>query len=152
VSGEQRNKFLPKPRSRTRAHPVSLWVAIVLTFTVFLTIGGILFLLVVVLLDYADAPGWLVLSTWPVPTVAMLVWALRARFPATASDYEAQSWGDYSVRAVMIGIERPRNVAARVATAVRPLDPRPTTTPEVSPVAAPRVRRVRPDDPPVASR
>jgi hypothetical protein len=118
VSGEQRNKFLPKPRWRTRANSVSLWVAIVLTFTVFLAIGGLLLLVVVVLLDYADAPGWLVLLTWLLPTVAVLVWALRARIPATASDYEAQFWGDYSVRAVMIGIERPRHVAARVATAV----------------------------------
>jgi hypothetical protein len=118
VSGEQRNKFLPKPRWRTRADPVSLWAAIVLTFAVFLSIGGCVFLLVVVLLDYADAPGWLVLLTWLVPTLGVLAWALRARGPATASDYEAQFWGDYSVRAVMIGIERPRNVAARVATAV----------------------------------
>jgi hypothetical protein len=59
-----------------------------------------------------------VLLTWLVPTVAMSAWALRARVPATASDYEAQSWGDYSVRAVMIGVERPRHPAARVATGI----------------------------------
>ena len=118
VSGEQRNKFLPKPRWRTRAAPSSLWAAIVLTFAVFLAIGGILFLLAVVLLDYVDAPGWLVFVMWLLPTAAMLVWVLRARIPATSSDYEAQAWGDYSVRAVMIGVERPRSAAARVATAV----------------------------------
>jgi hypothetical protein len=95
-----------------------LWAAILLTFAVFLAIGGVLFLLIVVLLDYADAPWWLVFLLWLVPTVSMLAWALRGRIPATASDYEAQSWGDYSVRAVMIGIEQPRNVPARVATAV----------------------------------
>jgi hypothetical protein len=118
VSGEQRNKFLPKPPWRTRVDPVSLWVAIALTFALFLTIGGSLLLLVIVLLDYADVPEWIVLLTWLVPTLAMLAWALRAKIPATASDYEAQSWGDYSVRAVMIGVERPRHPAARVATAV----------------------------------
>jgi hypothetical protein len=118
VSGEQRNIFLPKPRWRTRAGPVSLWAAIVLTFVVFLAIGGTVFLFVVVLLDYADAPGWLVFSTWLVPTAAVTIWALRARVPATASDYEAQIWGAYALRAVMIGIERPRHVVARVATAV----------------------------------
>lgn len=110
--------FLPKPRWRTRASRVSLWAAIVLTFAVFLLIGGAVFLFVVVLLDYADAPGWLVFLTWLVPTVAVMVWALRARVPATASNYEAQIWGDYALRAVMIGIERPRHVVARVATAL----------------------------------
>ncbi len=118
MSGEQRNKFLPKPRWRTRASPASLWAAIVLTFGVLLAIGGSVFLLVVVLFDYADAPGWLVLLAWLVPTVAVLVWVVLARVPATASDYESQIWGDYAVRAVMIGIERPRRVAARVATAI----------------------------------
>lgn len=118
MSGDERNKFLPKPRWRTRASPASLWAAIVLTFAVLLAIGGFVFLLVVVLLDYSDAPGWLVLLTWLVPTVAVLVWALLARLPATASDYESQIWGDYAVRAVMIGIERPRSVVSRVVTAI----------------------------------
>ena len=118
MSGERPNPFLPKPPWRSRASTGSLWAAIATTFAIMLAIGGILFVAVVVVLDYADAPRWMALVTWAVPTVSMLVWAVRGRIPATESDYEAQSWSDYSVRAVMIGIERPRGVPARVATAV----------------------------------
>lgn len=118
MSREQRNPFLPKPPWRTRVGTGTLWAAIATTFAIMTAIGLALLLLVVVLLDYADAPGWLTLLLWAVPTASMLVWALRGRVPATASDYEAQSWSDYSVRAVMIGIERPRPVPARIVTGV----------------------------------
>lgn len=81
-------------------------------------VGWAVLWLVIVLIDYADLPGWLVHAAWIVPTLGTLVWAVLRPSPATASEDEEQPWSDYAVRAVMVGVGEPRPVATRVVTGI----------------------------------
>jgi len=114
----EQSEWLPKPRWRTRASRPSLWAAVAVTFAAIVAVGWAVLLLVMLLIDYADLPGWLIHAAWIVPTLGTLVWALLRPSPATASEDEAQPWSDYAVRAVMIGVDEPRPMAARVVTGI----------------------------------
>lgn len=113
-----RNEFLPGPKWRERARPAPLWVAIVVTFGLVVLVGSVVLWFVIAILDYADAPAWIVFAGWLALTLAVLGWALRTDVAATASDFEDQAWSEYAVRAVMVGRERPRSASARMITAV----------------------------------
>ncbi len=113
-----RSEFLPGPKWRARARPASLWAAVLVTFGLVIMAGGVVLWFAIVLLDYADAPGWLIVAGWMALTFAVLGWALRTDVAAIASDYEDQAWSEYAVRAVMVGRDQPRSSSARMITAV----------------------------------
>lgn len=94
-----------------------LWAGVVITFAAIVAFGAAVVYGALLVLDRLDAPAWIAWSVWAGPTAGVLVWALKPGHAATASDDEAMPWSDYSVRAVMIGIESPRALPARVATA-----------------------------------
>ena len=115
---DERNEFLPGPKWRARARPGSLWTAVIVTFGLVILVGGVVLWFAIVLLDYADAPGWVTVAGWMALTFGVLGWALRTNVAAIASDYEDQAWSEYAVRAVMVGREQPRSASSRMITAV----------------------------------
>ncbi len=83
-----------------------------------MSFGAVLLWALFRLLDWLDAPGWVVGSVWVSLTVGTTLWALIANAPATSSDMEYQPWTEFVVRYVMVGSGTPRPVPLRVITGV----------------------------------
>lgn len=113
-----RNEFLPKPAWRLRTGPRRRATAIAATFSLVLLLGAGTFSLLFAVIRKFEAPGWVQVVAWLVPTMAVTVWAVRSSAPATVSDIESQGWGEYVVRFVMIGSETARPVPLRVITGI----------------------------------
>lgn len=111
-------EFMPRPRWRTRVTARPRWLAIGVTFALIVALGWGVLAVVMIGLDRLGVPDAWRHAVWVVPTVGSLIWALWRPQPATASDDEQQPWSDYAVRAVMIGVERPRPAAGRAVTGI----------------------------------
>ena len=105
-------------RWRTRAAAGPRWLAVGVTFALIVALGWGVLAVVLVALDRIGVPGTWRHVVWVVPTVGAVIWALWRPQPATASEDEQQPWSDYAVRAVMIGVERPRPAAGRAVTGI----------------------------------
>jgi hypothetical protein len=81
-------------------------------------IGATLMTLVMTLLDRIGAPSLVAAAPWYLPTIAALVWNLGRPKPGLAGQDGDESWLVYSIRAVMVGAERPKSRPARAITAV----------------------------------
>lgn len=110
------NEFLPKPRWREHCSPKQLGLAITATFASIVLFGAALLWALVGLLNWIDAPGWVVGSAWLALTASSTLWSLIAKTPATSSDMEYQPWTEYVVRYVMVASGTTRPLALRVIT------------------------------------
>jgi hypothetical protein len=117
TGGEERNEFVRGPRWRVTASPSRLRWGALATFATACLVGLVAMSLAMVVLAALDAPGWLVLAPWWLPTLAVLVWTMtRPRAAVATNDDEA--WVTYVVLFVLVGADDPRPVPARVIVAV----------------------------------
>lgn len=112
------NEFLPRPPWRRRVGTGPRGLAITLTFALAIALGAAVLMLALLVVRKLDAPSWVQVMVWVVPTVATTGWSTRSRTPATKSDSDAQGWGEYVARFVMVGNETVRSIPLRVITGV----------------------------------
>ena len=93
-------------------------MAITATFASIVLVGAALLWALIRLLNWIDAPDWVVGSAWLALTASSTLWSLVAKTPATSSDMEYQPWTEYVVRFVMVGSGTTRPLALRVITGV----------------------------------
>ena len=105
------------PNWRTRADPQHRATAAAVTFAAVVIIGAVLMALPMWLLDSLEAPGWLFLLPWWLPTLGTVIWTLRSPAPAIVTDDDDDSWAIYSIRFVLVGAGEPRPTPIRVIAA-----------------------------------
>lgn len=110
--------MIMRPAWRSRTTPGRRAVAAGLTCALIGALGLGLLWLVVRVLQWLDAPGWLVWAPWWLPTAAAVVWALRHPKPAEVTEDGADSWLIMSMRTVMVGVGEARPRPLRAATGV----------------------------------
>lgn len=113
----ERSEFIRGPRWRVTAAPSRRRTAAWVTFATVVVVGVVPLAFTVWLLARLDAPGWLVLAPWWLPTLGLLAWTLIRPRPAVAANDE-QAWVTYAVCSVLFGADETRPAPARVIIAV----------------------------------
>lgn len=114
---EERSEFIRGPKWRVTASHSRLRTAALVTFAIALVIGLGAMLLIVLVLAAVDAPGWLVIAPWWIPTLGVIAWTLARPRPAVAAN-DDEAWVTYALLYVLVGPDDPRPAPARVIVAV----------------------------------
>lgn len=112
------NEFLRGPKWRTRTSPGRRHRAAALTFGLIVVVGLALMGLAIWLMRWLDAPTWVVLLPWTLPTAGVIVWTLVRPTVAEVTDDDDDSWFGYSIRWALAGELDPRPAPIRVVAAV----------------------------------
>ena len=112
------NEFIRGPKWRTRTTPARRQRAAAATVAAIAFVGAALMWGCTMLFVWLDAPRWVVIMPWLLPTAGALIWTLARPTAAAVTDDDDDSWIGYSIRWALVGETRPRRASVRVVIAI----------------------------------
>ena len=112
------NEFIRGPKWRTRTSPTRRHRLAAVSVAVVAVLGVGVMWACMTLLRWLNAPSWVVLLPWLVPTAGALVWTLVRPAVADVTDDDDDSWLGYSIRWAMVGESEPRPAPLRILAAI----------------------------------
>lgn len=112
------DEFIRGPKWRTRTSPAKRHRMAIVSVAVVAAVGTAVMWACMTLLRWLDAPSWVVLLPWLLPTAGALLWTVIRPTVADVTDDDDDSWLGYSIRWAMVGESEPRPTALRIVAAV----------------------------------